>query len=301
MSYYHSKSFWRAYVNEDNFGGGDGGAAYAETEPADSDALTADNYPINTVQSYVKKEYIHEAERVAGQSGDVVKTLTTGINIIPGKRIHRLQNATWIDRVIAYKDNEGAVPVGSWCEIFEKGDDLKAAYGCYITNYSMSVGAGNAALPQEEIEYRAYNVKDAANSFTIKPWSETTPKRKKDVVLTIGGTDFLVKSINLSIVPIWSEDPGSGQDEHKFVLFEGYESIEVEFTTEKFQTDMTDLESETATLHTVNITGFGEKTLTLNEMKFKNESINDFEQPESGLKIYSGTLEMGGDCDPSTT
>ena len=301
MTSYNSKVYWRGYLNEANYAGGSAGAAYAETEPADQDALTSDNFPMNTAQQYPDQEYIHEAQRAAGLAGDVVQTFTTGILIRPAKKIVWVQNSTWIDKVVAYKDNESALPVGSWCEVFETGGGTYAAYGCFITNYILSVPEGNAGKPQEEIDYLYYSTKTAtAGNFTSKAWATTAPKNKKAWTLTVDSVDYKIKSLTLTMTMKFESDPGSTQYFNKYPYFAGYETIEVAFTTHEYDSDhMLDFKTETVDLSTITLAGWG-KTLTLNNMKPKNDTFNVFEQPEQGTKLYSGVFEMGGDTNPTT-
>jgi len=301
MVNYNSKLYWRAYVNETNYAGGDAGAAYAETEPANVAALTSDNTPMNVEQAYPDQEYLQPTERPAGLAGDVVQTFTTGILIKPAKKIQWVQNSTWIDKMVAYKDNEAALPVGSWCEVFETGTGTYAAYGGFMTTYILSIPEGNAAKPQEEIDYKYYSSKTAtAGNFTSKAWDTTTPKIKKDFTLTVDSVDYKFKTLTLTIVALFEEDPGSSQYQNKYPYFIGYESIEIEFTTREYDSDhMLDFKAEAFDPCTITIAGWG-KTLTLNNMKPKNDTMNVFVQPESGNKMYSGIFEMGGDTNPST-
>ena len=297
----HSKDYWNGYVDETNYAGGDGGATYAETEPANTAALTSQNYPFNESQDFPSIEYKQEAVKAPGQNADVVKTFTSGLDILVGKKVQYVQNATWIGKAVGYKDNEGELPTGSWCEVFKDGQRIRAAYGCYLTNYQLTWDG--PSFPKETVDYRAYNVKSTteANFATAKSWDSTAVKIHKDITLTVDGTTYETKNGTLTIVPKFIEPDNrqSGAFYHKFPYFTEFEKIEVEFGLYAYDSDhFVDLETETADLFSITLAVWGQ-TLTLSNMKLKNETINIRTMPEKGMKPYTGTFEMGGDVNPT--
>lgn len=300
----HAKDYWNGYLTETNYAGGSAGAAYAKTEPANTAALTAQNYPFNEAQPFPVLEYDQEAVEAAGQAADVKQTFTRTANILDGKKIQFLQNATWIDWIIDQKDNEGGLPDASWCEIYKDGQRLRAAYGCYMTNYVLSWdGAG---WPKEEFDYKAYEVIDVvtgANFSTAKTWATTAPSTHKSMVLTVDSVTYEVKSLTMTVPLVYIEPDSkqSGTFFHKFPYFSKFENWDIEFEVYAYDSDhFLDLETETADLFVITLAGFGAKTLTLNNMKVKKDTLNIKDMPEKGLKLYSGTFEMGGDLNPTT-
>jgi len=310
----NSKSFWRAYVEENNGGAtwyfGAGAASttdHSATEPANSAALTADNAPFNVKQNSPWHESLQIAEEMAGQSGSTKHTFISGKDGYDGKRIQYVQNATWIDRVIALHTNEGLLPRKSWAEVFYASIGLYAAYGNFITKYVLdcpSISLGDKAYLKEEIDYRAYLVKaiaTPANFANAVAWATTAPYLTKDVVMTYDGVDYKIDSLKLTIVPVYAKGVGAGALEQKWPYFTKFESIEVEFVSQWYDSEhASDLLATVTTnlLNTLTITGWG-KTLTLAEMKLKNKSLNIHEMPEKGEKQFSGTFEMGGATAPA--
>jgi hypothetical protein len=300
----HSNTYWNGRLTETNYAGGSAGAAYAKTEPANTAALTSQNYPFNETQTFPVLEYDQEAVEAAGQPADVKQTFTKSATILPGKKAQYLQLDDWIDWIIAQKDNEGGLPATSWCEVYKDGQRLRAVYGCYMTQYTLSWdGAG---WPKEEIEYNAYEVIDVvtgANFSTAKAWDTTAPSTHKSMVLTIDSVEYEVKSLSMPVTLKYvSPDNKQSSDYfHKFPYFEKFETWELAFEIYAYDSDhFLDLETVAADLFTITLAGFAAKTLTLNQMKVKKDTLNIKDVPEKGMKLYAGTFEIGGDLNPST-
>lgn len=311
MSTTHSKDYWRAIRHEDYYAGM--AANYDEAEPANTAALSSDNWPVNENQKYPVAEYIQVAHEAAGQKGDEKKTFTKDLMVKPGTKKHRVQNTTWIDKAVAFNEKDGVLPdetgaslgadLGSWTEVFKRGANAgyKGAYGCYIQTYVLNLASND--YPTEEITYGAFNVKNItdANFSTPKDWSGATLKIHKDFTVTIDGNPAaeivaLTLTINLTFT---SEDKkAAGSYYHKHPRFEKYE-ITVDVTLRDYHTVLIDTETEAANLMTITIAGWG-KTLTLGEMKLQDGSGNVSEVPEKGMKEYKGIFEIGGDCSPAT-
>ena len=100
----HSENYWNGRVEEDNFGGGDAGAPYAETEPANTAALTAQNMPLNEKQINPVKEYAQVAQDAAGQTKSEKRTITGDTTVLDSEKHQYTQNTTWAEK--AFIDGE---------------------------------------------------------------------------------------------------------------------------------------------------------------------------------------------------
>lgn len=293
-----SDDYWIGYDDETNYAGGVAGAAYAETEPANTAALTSWNYPMNEEQDVPAIEYIHEAKEAAGQAMTTKQTFIVDETILPGKSVHFVQNATWIDKAIA--GTMGAVPTDSWCQVYKDGQRLRYAYGCYTTTYTLELS--KTTDPKETVEYGCYEVKTGTdgNFGTAKAWDTTAEKKHSDFTVTIDGVPLNdYDTLKITITKTYTEKQ-AGQLLHKYPYLVGI-NIEIEIGTFDYDSDhFLDLESSTADLFTITVTGFGAKTLSATNMKVKNGTLNINKVPAKGLKTYSCTFEIGGACVLST-
>ncbi|MFA5349505.1 MAG: hypothetical protein WC309_04035 [Candidatus Paceibacterota bacterium] len=187
----HSKSYWRGYLDETNFGGGSAGAAYAKTEPANTAALSSLPQPFNEVNVMPTAVYEQVAMESAGQPGDSKTTFTTDKTIVDGKLSQIMNGIVFLGHALStiIDDDEGSIPKSSWCEINYDGQRLKSAYGCYIKDHTISVPKPTD-LPKETVAYSAFDVIDVvtgANFATAKAWGGT-PYRHKDFAFYIDGS-----------------------------------------------------------------------------------------------------------------
>ena len=297
MSITKSEDYWKGYDDETNFAGGVAGIAYAETEPANTAALTSQSFPTNETQEYPALEYDQQALEAAGQKMQVKNTFTVDKTFTPGKMIQYVQDNLWITKAMA--GTSGAVPVGSWCEVFKDGQRIRAAYGCYDTLYTLELSKTEA--PKETIEYKSYDVKDTgtpANFSDAKVWLTTALKKHSDFTVTVdGGTVVDFDTLKLTITKEYTEKQ-SGEELHKYPYLQK-QFWEVELSTFNYDSDhFLDLETSAADIFPLTIAGWGQ-TLTLVNMKIKKDSLNIKEVPEKGLKLYSCTFEIGGDSSGS--
>ena len=293
MTINYSEDYWKGLLDETNFGGGSAGAAYAESEPANTTALTSYNYPFNETQENPTKEYIHEARESAGQAVATKDTFVTDTTITGGKIVQLFQSDYFL--VAALSDAGGALPSTSWCEVFNDGDELKAAYGCYVKEEKITFPKA-PELIKEEISYNAYDVIDVAtddNFTSAKAW-DTTNKPACTTSISIDGVTLISYAEgSLSIVKEFSEKP-AGCGLHKYPYLQK-KTIEVTVSSEQYISELKDLGSDTTNLFpivmVISYAGTS-KTLTLNNMKVKESNINEI--PEKGTKENSITFEVGG-------
>lgn len=99
----HSKNYWKGYVNENAgaLGGGANGAVYAETEPANTAALTSASFWTNKTQKFPRKEYLQEKKKGAGMDSSEGTTFTEQTKIIPGEVEQYMQSSVWLTKSVA--------------------------------------------------------------------------------------------------------------------------------------------------------------------------------------------------------
>lgn len=292
----HTKDYWMADLAETHYAGGLAGAAYAETQPTAIGELTAIPYQFNETTKPPRVEYIQEAIKAASQAAATVITQTKDLKVIPGMRKQYVTGSTWIDRAIA--GTEGALPA-SWATTYHDMQRLRFASGCYLQKYVFHTKSGE--WPYEEITYGAYNVKAATYAGAKKDFSLTGLKVHKDFTFTVAGTAIDdLKELTLTITKkfISDEEKNSSAYYHKYPYFDQFDEISVEAIHTDYIASILDLETETPTMRALTIAGWG-KTLTLSNMKLKNESI-DLDIPEKGIKRYKTVWEMGGAVAPAT-
>jgi hypothetical protein len=149
--------------------------------------------------------------------------------------------------------------------------------------------------------YTVYNVKDVGtpgNFSDAKVWDTTAPKEHFDFRVAVDGTDLndwenVVISTNLE----YTEKP-AGQELHKYPYLQKQDWT-VEISTYDYAGVLDDLETESASLIEFEcdvdyIDNAGTTVLEFTNMKIQPDSVNIKEVPEKGMKLYTFTLEIGG-------
>ena len=293
MTTNYSEEYWKGRFTETNFGGGSAGAAYAKTEPANTAALTSLNYPENETQENPTKEYIHESKEAAGQGVDTVQTFTTDETITDGKMIQAFQTPYYLEAAV--DDDGGDLPANSWCEVFPDGNELKAAYGCYVKELSLTFPKA-PDLIKEEVTYGAYDVIDVvtdANFSTAKAWDSTN---KPGCTASITIDTVLLNHYQDATLTISKEfrEKGAGCGLHKYPYLVK-RTIELEVNSDEYIKELKDLEVSTVTPFTIVIVityAATTRTLTLTNMRTKESNIREI--PSKGMKTNSITFEIGG-------
>lgn len=288
----YSGSYWNGYLDETNFGGGAGGAIYTPTEPANSAALTSQNHPFNEEADVPVKEYNQEALEAAGQGKSEKTTFTNETTVLQGLKHQYVQNYDWIAKAIS--GTSGAIPTDTWCEVYYDGQRYKAAYGCYMGEYSLTID--KRSWPKEDITYNAWDVLDVAtpgNFSTPVDWDKVNaPKIYHDWAVTIDGTALTeFSTATLTVTPEYTE-PTAGVELHNFPYMIKHDWT-LDFSCYEYLSVLEDLETSTANLFPVVISGWGQ-TLTLTNMKIQKDSLNIKTMPEKGQKVYSAIVEIGG-------
>lgn len=272
------------------------GLVYVGLEPADTAALTSQSMPFNETQIFPVKEYAQTAFEAAGQGKSTKQTFTVDTRILDGEKHQFVQNSIWMMRATTDDITAGAIPSGSWCEVYYDGQRYRGAYGCYGTSYTLSIPTPSADnAPKEDIIYKSYNVKTVTdgNFSSAKAWLGTAPKEHFDFGITIGDDTLLDWTNAVLTVEKEYTEKAAGEELHKYPYLMKH-NWTLEVTTYDYPAVIDDLETSGASLVSVVITGWDSKTLTLTNMKVQPESVNIREVPEKGMKEYSFMMEIGG-------
>jgi len=298
MTVTHTKGVWWEYYPETNIAGGPSGAAYATTAPSGAAELTPCNYPFNEEQTMPMAEYIQEAVEAPGQDISQKVVFTKGMKIIPGKLSQYMQNSTWLDWAlgIAPVGNGGGALPKTFLLHWDDGNVEYTAYGCYITEYKLSISKGEYV--KEEVTFMAYDVQAEAVAADDPPFDETTAVANFEDVgtttITIDGSAIVdLDNAAITITNSYTEGtPGSYYHKYPYLLKRDVE-IEMEFLT--YEGDhILDMLSETADPCTIVFTPLGKCNFEATLMKPKPESVNINVIPEKGMKSYKVTFEIGG-------
>lgn len=287
-----SALFWHAYDDETNFGGGTGGADYAKTASGQGD-LNAAPYPYDESQHYPSLKYHHESKKAVGQGLHARQVIVTGPYIDPGKRIQHLQDAVWLSYAISGTIN--AVPDGagkSWTEIFKEGARYFQAFGCFMTEYTLTIQRGKP--DREEFEYYAFDVSSSEYAGAQVAFNTGAAKSEANHVITYDGVTL--SNVTKCVIHIKRTYTGLENlvaTQMKYPkLADIHVTVDIDFEDDEAD-HMYDVESSSAAdPGTFAVTGIGASTFQATYMAVTES--NQFEVPVPGLKENHLKLEVSG-------